>query len=159
MGELESRISASSIAVLEMIAAGSSYGQILSAHPSLTYLDIFHAAQECLDALVMSNQKPTQVQDVTRTRYPRAYEKRSEAEEQRLHEFVRSGLTVARIASRLQRQRSAIRSRIVRLGLVDELSPKERRRLLRISRLDPSQPDPSELPSTMPTPRSNQANA
>jgi hypothetical protein len=55
--------------------------------------------------------------------------------------MIRNGLTVAQIAGRLQRQRSAIRSRIIRLSLVNELSPKERNRLIRISKLDPTNAD------------------
>lgn len=79
-----------------------------------------------------------------RRSYPRAYEKWSPSEEDRLRKFIRDGLTVAQIAGRLQRQRSVIRSRIVRLNLVGELAPKERDRLIRISKLDPVDADPSE---------------
>jgi hypothetical protein len=149
MGEQESQLSAKSIQVLEMIAAGSAYDQILAAYPSLTYLDIFRAAQESLDALVKKDQKLVHELGEIRKSYPRAYEKWSGAEERQLRQFIRSGLTVAQIASRLQRQRSAIRARIIRLGLVGELSPKEQTGLLRISKLDPANADPSE-----PQPRS-----
>jgi hypothetical protein len=145
MGEWAFRISAKSVAVLEMIAAGSAYDQILAAYPDLTYLDIFHAAQEALDALAHKEQSPAPTPQIAEIRksYPRAYEKWSEAEERQLRQFLRNGLTVAQIAGRLQRQRSAIRSRIVRLDLVGELSPKEQSRLLRIRKLDPVNADPS----------------
>ena len=43
------QLGARSVAVLEMIAAGSSYEQILVGISDLTYLDIFRAASEALD--------------------------------------------------------------------------------------------------------------
>jgi hypothetical protein len=144
MGKGETQISAKSIAVLEMIAAGSVYDQILAAYPDLTYLDIFRAAREALDAHAHKERSPTHQIAEIRKSYPRAYEKWSEAEERDLHQFIRNGLTVAQIAGRLQRQRSAIRSRIIRLNLVGELSPKERNRLIRISKLDPVNADPAD---------------
>lgn len=144
MCERQSQISANSIKVLEMIAAGSAYDQILAAYPSLTYLNIFHAAQEASDALSQSDRQPVVGLAEIRRSYPRAYEKWAAAEEQKLRQMTRTGFTVAQIAGRLQRQRSAIRSRIVRLGLVGDLSPKEQQRLLRISKLDPTDADPSE---------------
>lgn len=144
MGEWKFLISEDSVKVLEMIAAGSAYDQILAAYPDLTYLDIFRAAQEALDALAKNDQKSVDGLDLIRTSYPRAYEKWSAAEERELHEYIRAGLTVARIAGRLQRQRSAIRSRIIRLNLVGELNPKEQARLIRISKLDPRKADPSD---------------
>jgi hypothetical protein len=143
MGEREIQISAKSTAVLEMIAAGNAYDQILAAYPDLTYLDIFHAAREALGALAPKDRNPNhQIAEIRRS-YPRAYEKWSAAEERQLRQFIRDGLTVAQIAGRLQRQRSAIRSRVIRLGLVGGLSPKEQSRLVRISKLDPVNADPS----------------
>ena len=43
-------LDAKSVNVLEMIATGHTYEQILSLYPDLTYPDTFHAAQEALDA-------------------------------------------------------------------------------------------------------------
>ena len=86
-----------------MIAAGNTYEQILAAYPDLTYLDIFSAAGEALEAL--SRPAVTscyQVVEIRKT-YPRAYEKWTDAEEQRLRKLIDSGLTVAQIAIRLQR--------------------------------------------------------
>ena len=144
MGIHRRELSPQTIAVLEMIGAGRRYEQILSAYPHLTYLDIFHAATEALD--FASLQEPAapsyQVADVRKT-YPRAYEKWTEEEQHRLRALIDSGLTVAQISKRLQRQRSAIRSRIVKLDLVKGLSLEEQSELARISKLDPGQPDPS----------------
>ena len=144
MGDQNQKLSLKAITVLEMIAAGSSYEQILAACPHLTYLDIFHAATEALDlaAICGTSQTTYQVADIRKT-YPRAYEKWTDEEHIRLQNLIESGLTVAQISHRLQRQRSAIRSRIVKLDLVNGLSPAEQSELARICKLDPTRPDPS----------------
>ncbi len=115
-----------------MVAAGSTYEQILAANPELTYLDIFHAAKEALaiSSGIQRRSKSTLAQK--RERYPRAYEKWTDEEDGTLAKWVRGGLTVARIAGRLERNRGAIRSRIIKLNLVDDLVPEERERLRRI---------------------------
>ncbi len=53
-----------------------------------------------------------------RKRYPRAYKKWTEAEESRLEHLVRTGASARQIALELQRQPSAIRSRLNKLGLL-----------------------------------------
>ena len=144
MGENVQKLSQKAIAVLEMIAAGSSYEQILAACPHLTYLDIFHAATEALDlASIQETAMPSHPMADIRKTYPRAYEKWTDEEQNRLRVLIDSGLTVAQISHRLQRQRSAIRSRIVKLDLAKRLSPEEQSELVRISKLDPAQADPS----------------
>ncbi|HZK82812.1 MAG TPA: DUF433 domain-containing protein [Humisphaera sp.] len=142
------QLSSKTIAVLEMIAAGCSYEQILAAYPDLTYLDIFRAATEALDKMSQqeANHPAYQVAEIRKS-YPRAYEKWTDNEDRRLRELIDGGLTVARIARRLQRQRGAIRSRIRKLDLVGALSPKEQARLHRISKLDPVPADPSDDPN------------
>ena len=119
-----------------MIAAGSTYEQILAAYPDLTYLDIFRAAEEALALHVPGRQRPSHTVADKRVRYPRAYEKWAAAEDAQLRELARSGATVAQIAGRLQRNRGAIRSRIMKLGLVSDLTPKEQDRLRRIIERD-----------------------
>jgi hypothetical protein len=52
-----------------------------------------------------------------RQAYPRAYEKWSHEEDTRLAELARSGKSVKEIAAKLQRQPSAIRSRMAKLNL------------------------------------------
>lgn len=129
MNESQPRLSDQSVNVLEMIAAGYTYEQILAIFPDLTYLDIFRAAEE---ALGLAMQCPSPGAPTTlakkRERYPRAYEAWTDAENDQLRRLVRSGATVARIAGQLQRNRGAIRSRILKLGLVGELTPQEQRR-------------------------------
>jgi hypothetical protein len=134
----EARLSPTSVVVLEMIAAGSTYEQILSAYPELTYLDIFHAAEEALDLAATSGEGrgATYTLAEKRERHRRAYEKWDQTEDELLRELVRSGETVARIAGRLERNRGAIRARILSLGLENELPPAERDRLRRIVERD-----------------------
>ena len=131
----DSHLSHQAMIVLEMIAAGSSYEQILSAHPHLTYLDIFDAAREALDLSVV--EKPAAFRPST----PPAHQPWTDAADRLLRHLAGRGLTVAQIANRLQRQRSAIRSRIIKLNLVELLSPHEQSELHRISALDPKEPD------------------
>ncbi len=136
-------LSARSLAILEMIAAAFTYEQILSTHTSFTYLDIFDAAKEAMDLSVVHHDAPKPAYNVSeiRTRYPRAYEKWSDNDDSLLLQYIRAGLTVAQISGRLQRQRSAIRSRITKLDLIGELSPIEQSELRRISALDPKDPN------------------
>ena len=122
-------LSAKTIAVMEMIAQGRSYEQILHACPALTYRDIFDAAHE-----VLSKTKSRGASRIAkiRRRHARAYQKWTPEEESQLQKLILDGRTVAQIAGRLQRQRGAIRSRIIRLGLVEKLSTKEHERMRRI---------------------------
>jgi hypothetical protein len=131
-------LSDQSLAVLEMIAAGSTYEQILAAYPDLTYLDIFRAAEDALDLAYARPRRvrPTYTLTQKQERYPRAYEEGTAHEDDRLRTLVRSGETVARIAGTLQRNRGGIRSRIVKLDLVADLMPYEQKRLKRIRARD-----------------------
>src|SRR5438128_2032993 len=117
MSEQTPKLTARSLAVLEMIAAGSSYEQILTAYPDLTYLDIFHAAEEALAMAVSAQRPPSYSMAEKRARYPRAYERWTDEEDGTLQTLVRSGATVAQIAGRLERNRGAIRSRLLKLNL------------------------------------------
>ncbi len=131
MSDTPTHLSPTTIAVLEMIAAGRTYEQILSAYPDLTYLDIFRAADEALNLAVREPaiQRPAHTLAEKRDRHPRAYEKWTDAEDAQLRSLVQAGNTVAQIAGQLQRNRGAIRSRIVKHGLVNDLTPKEQIRL------------------------------
>lgn len=122
-------LSAKTIAVMEMIAQGNSYEQILRARPELTYRDIFGAAREVLTEA--ARPESSRLEKIRR-RHPRAYEKWAPEEESQLEKLILEGHTVAGIAGRLKRQRGAIRIRIMRLGLVEKLSTKEQERLKRI---------------------------
>jgi DNA-binding NarL/FixJ family response regulator len=118
-------LSSKSVAVLKLIADGHSYEQILAAYPTLTYPDIFGAAQE---ALALSGEVSTAHQlrmARIRAKHPRAYEKWSEEEDQQLQQLVQAGVRAKDIAAQLQRQPSAIRSRIEKLGLAEESEQSE----------------------------------
>jgi predicted transcriptional regulator len=149
MPQPQSGLTASAIAVLEMIAAGSTYEQILAAFPDLTYLDIFNAAEQALAMACTVPRPPAMTLSQRRERHARAYEAWTDAECNTLRELVRSGATVAQIAGRLQRNRGAIRSRIVKLGIVDELIPKEQERLRR--NIDQFGEESDELNPSSPT--------
>lgn len=123
-------LSSKSIAVLEMIAAGHSYEQILAHYPGFTYRDIFDAAAEAL------NPPPREsAMHRVKARHARAYEPWSPEEESELRRMLAEGQTVASIAGALKRQRSAIRSRIRQLGLMHLLSDKEQERFHNAERL------------------------
>ena len=115
-------LSQKSRAILEAVAEGHSHEQILAHNPDLTYKDIFRAAAEALECLDRPEQgKGYSLQEI-RQKHPRAYEKWSIEEDSQLAELYRSGLKPKEIAKTLQRQSSAIRSRLLKLNLV---SPKE----------------------------------
>lgn len=116
----DSRLSSKSETVLELIALGHTYDQILTLYPKLTYLDIFNAAQEALQvAGQVASSYADRIAEVHKA-YPRAYEPWSAEEEERLIQLVRSGNGVDGVAAQLHRQPSAIRSRMRKLNLADE---------------------------------------
>ncbi len=123
MTQGHSGLSAKSVTVLAMIAKGHSYQQILDRHPELTYPDIFHAAEEALDATetVPSGYHGRLAR--IRKKHARAYEKWTAEEEATLIELVRAGLGEDEIATRLQRQPGAVRSRIAKKGLLASQEP------------------------------------
>lgn len=127
--ETSSRLSATSVTVLHMIAQGHSYEQILRQHPALTYPDIFRAAQETLEATeTIPSSYHQRVAHIRKT-YARPYEKWTEEEETTLAQLVRAGLGEDEIAERLQRQPTAIRSRVLKLKSVISKSARESKSL------------------------------
>lgn len=123
MSENQKGLSGKSRAILDYIARGHSYEQILDTYPDFTYVDIFGAAREALDVIDSSLDQGTDKRqpdylDEIRKAHPRAYEKWSDAEDAHLMELFQSGMNVKQIASNLQRQSSAIRSRLNKLGLI-----------------------------------------
>jgi hypothetical protein len=104
--------------ILESIAEGHSFEQILSANRELTYHAIFQAAAEALECLEHPEPGKAYSVDEIRKKSPRAYEKWSIEEDAELAELHRSGMITKDIATRFQRQPSAIRSRVLKLDLV-----------------------------------------
>ncbi len=132
MTQPTTQLSARSITILQMIAAAHSYEQILAQHPDLTYQDIFRAAEEALACAGAQPPREKLTSAERRKRHPRAYEPWTPEEDTDLQQFIETGFTVPQIAGRLQRKRSAIRSRILKLDLTDKLPPPERDRLTQI---------------------------
>ena len=114
------QLSPKTVTVLEMIAQGHSYEQVLAAYPDMSYLDIFAAAKEVLQLAGQSGSDYAARLAQIRQAYPRAYEKWTDQEDAELTQLVRSGTSTKAIASQFKRQPSAIRSRIVKLGLDDK---------------------------------------
>jgi DNA-binding NarL/FixJ family response regulator len=114
--------------ILDAIAKGHSYEQILAQGLARTYNDVFNAAAEALEAGrsgasgsppdLSGNSKAYSVDDI-RQAHSQAYAKWTPEEDEQLRQLSRSGSTIAEIASVLRRQPSAIHSRLTRLNLKD----------------------------------------
>lgn len=109
-------LSATAVTVLTMIGDRHSYEQILAAHPTLTYRDIFDAAREALAVAGDGDGHDDRLVAI-RAVHPRAYEPWTRDEDERLRAMVAGGETAAAMSVALQRQPGAIRSRMLRLGL------------------------------------------
>lgn len=111
-----SKLSPKSFAVLSLIAEGYSYGQIIDGHPEITYLDIFHAAEEALklsESVTSYQERMAKIKE----KYPKAYEKWEASEDGQLRSMYSSGTGILELSTHFQRQPSAIRSRLEKLGL------------------------------------------
>jgi hypothetical protein len=103
--------------ILEAIAKGHSYEQILVQDPAFTYHDIFHAAAEALQ--LASATAPSKAYDLTEIRqdHPRAYEPWTPEDDNQLRQLFHAGVSQEQMSKALQRQCSAIRSRLMKLHL------------------------------------------
>ena len=123
------RLTPKSIKVLNLIAAGHSYSQIVDSNPKLNYHDIFFAAEEAvwLDERIgklaqgseMTQARPSGVSAMDRAKgkHPRAYAPWSDREDTDLASMHATGKSKAEIAAHLQRQPSAIKARLLKQGL------------------------------------------
>jgi DNA-binding NarL/FixJ family response regulator len=111
-------LSEKSRAILQAIAKGHTYEQILVQDLAWTYHDIFQAAAEALETPQVTNEGKRYDVEEIRHDHPRAYEKWGDEENGQLSELCRSGKSVKDIAKTLHRQEGAIRSRLVKLNLV-----------------------------------------
>jgi uncharacterized protein (DUF433 family) len=109
------KLSPCSRTVLEGVASGLSYAQIIERNPSITYPDIFAAAKEALELQDAMPSKIASYVDVARSQYPNAYQPWSSAADAELVEMVANGMTVEKLAVHFGRQPGAIRSRISKL--------------------------------------------
>lgn len=115
-------LSPKSVIVMELIAKGHSYDQILRTQPDLTYRDIFESAQEIVTRVIKGKSKLDEI----RERYPRAYIKWTSEEDGKLESLLRSGVVVTHIAQELERGRSGVFARVAKLGLSGLLAPADR---------------------------------
>ena len=111
-------LSEKSRAILQAIAKGHTYEQILVQDLAWTYHDIFQAAAEALETPQVTNEGKSYDVEEIRHDHPRAYEKWSDEEDGQLSALCRSGKSVRDIATTLHRQEGAIRSRMAKLNLV-----------------------------------------
>lgn len=116
----DKRLSQTAMIVLTMVAEGHSYEQILAAHPELTYTDIFSAAREAVDVATDRDRSTAPALMEIRGRFPRAYEKWTAEEDDRLRQLARAGKKPWEIAATLERQASAIESRRLKLGIAPQ---------------------------------------
>jgi hypothetical protein len=153
MDQDDTPLSEQAQAILQLIAAGRSYDQILLRYPNLAYQDIFAAAQEALTKLrpvpqleampqppqrsepairqspmpaadVIESDAPTKslpgyIERARRT-HRRAYERWTSDEDVQLERLFRRGAHLAEIGQALGRHNGAIRSRLTKLGLIDD---------------------------------------
>ncbi len=115
--------------ILELISRGFTYERILFMFKGLTYEDIFHAAKvakEFVDIHLApkfpipekSSQENPSLEEI-RQQYPRAYEKWIVEEDTYLKSKYSEGLDAQELAGILQRKPGAIRSRLLKLGLME----------------------------------------
>ena len=148
MDQVEAPLSAQARAILQLIAAGRSYDQILLHHPDLTYGDIFAAADEALAKLpatptgaddtahqpqaspaAATASEPDSLPDQSPARLPtfierarqthrRAWARWTPDEDAQMERLFRHGAHLAEIGQALGRHHGAIKQRLVKLGLV-----------------------------------------
>ena len=113
------RLSDKSRAILEAIAKGHTYEQILVQELAWTYHDIFQAATEALELAEFAGTKKGYDDRLAEIKqmHPKAYQSWTSEEDTRLAERFRSGAPVQELAHEFQRQPSAIRSRLAKLNL------------------------------------------
>lgn len=111
-------LSEKSRAILQAIAKGHTYEQILVQDLAWTYHDIFKAAAEALEIPQATGEGKSYDVEEIRHDHPRAYEKWGTEEDGQLSELCRVGKNVSEIARILHRQEGAIRSRMAKLNLV-----------------------------------------
>lgn len=115
----DQRLSDDARTILKLIAEGHSYEQVLRFNDRFTYLDIFNAANEALKLDESKGLDYHRRLSELRKSHPRAYEKWTPEEDAQLAELFKSGTRTHLIADSLQRQKSAVRSRLQKLGLVE----------------------------------------
>ncbi len=127
--------SVSIMAVLDLIAAGYSYKQVLETHPALSLGDIMlsaRVAKELVEKIILLEQDARiegtmkfvvksgnfKSVDELKRDHPRAFEKWTDAEQEDLVQLFKNGESIKVIAGQLQRSYGSIKARLERLGLI-----------------------------------------
>jgi hypothetical protein len=134
--------------ILDLIADGLTYEQIIARHSDLSYKDVFEAADQAANLMRAAGQAaaPPDIQRLIRRgralrerestdaqparkhpklkeirrKYPRAFEKWTPEEDMRLIAACKRGESYGDIAPSHGRKASAIRSRLVKLGVLHD---------------------------------------
>lgn len=112
--------------ILQQIADGCSFAEILRESGGITRHDIAIAAGEALRFIIVAkaidSTRPGYHERLaaTREQHPKAYAPWTKPDEEILVAMCRQGRTVNEMAARLQRRPNAIRSRIDKLGLTTQ---------------------------------------
>ena len=120
MAQEQKSLSQKSVAVLDLIAKGNTYEQILVMRPTLTYLDIFNAAQKALNIAKEAGSDYSKRLAELRKAHPRAYGKWNDEEDAKLRRLVQSGQSLKGVMTLFQRGPGGILSRMVRIGLAKD---------------------------------------
>ncbi len=122
--------------VLELVAAGHSYKQVLEKHPQLSLGDIMLSARVAKDLVekIIIVDKDIKVEgamkfivkggqfrsmDELKKDHARAFEKWTEHEQEEMIRMHKGGRKISDISKQLQRSYGSIKARLERLGLVD----------------------------------------
>jgi DNA-binding NarL/FixJ family response regulator len=113
------RVSPKSTRILELIAEGRSYDQILARSPDWTYHDIFAAAREALEVVRVTETagpngaaaRSAAASPVSRSPLP-SEDGWTPADDTRLIQLVEAGKSLAAIATQLQRPPSEVKNRL-----------------------------------------------
>ena len=113
------KLSDTSRAILEAIAKGHTYEQILVQDLAWTYHDIFQAATDALELAEFSGTRKSYDERLAEIKqaHPKAYQPWTKDEDARLTERFLCAAPVEELAREFQRQPGAIRSRLAKLNL------------------------------------------
>lgn len=112
----DGKLGEKSVSIMRMLASGLTAEAIQASDPAIKIADIALAAREAL-ILNKAAQSYKEKLDKIVERHPRAYDIWTREEEQRIIELYRNGKTLREIAAVVQRQPSAVKNRLDRLGL------------------------------------------
>jgi len=114
--------------IMSLIARGFSYDDIVNYRPQLTYSDIRSAAEQVIElseriasiqADILRDQKQKGIEAI-KASYPRAYTPWTDEDINTLIVLHKQAVSVTKIAQRLERQETAVISKLFKMGLINE---------------------------------------